>query len=151
MTGLTLTDRRLLPKVRAVGNESVWRNGVSREDVEKLAFALGCIRVGVGLSKILAPRVMSNLIRRSRRPLLMRLRGFREVAAGVAFLRKTQPAGRRPRVGPLVGMAALLVGYAARRAARRRATVILAAVAGVTAAGIVFARLRAPRTSGSVR
>src|ERR1017187_10107265 len=103
MTGLTLTDRRLLPKVRAVGNESVWRNGVSREDVEKLAFALGCIRVGVGLSKILAPRVMSNLIRRSRRPLLMRLRGFREVAAGVAFLRKTQPPGKRPRGGPLGG------------------------------------------------
>lgn len=111
--------------------------------LEKVVFVLGCIRIGLGVGEIVAPREIRRRIGGPRWPVLMRLKGLREISAGVGLLQHKGPAGTPTPVGTL-GLAALLAAPIARRAARRRVRGAAIAVAGVTALTVILVRFKTP-------
>src|SRR4051812_38473920 len=66
---------------------------------EQVARGLGWFSLGLGLAEILLPGKVSWLTgAKSRHPLLMRLMGFREIAAGAVILSGARTAGCWSRV-----------------------------------------------------
>ncbi|HEU5443825.1 MAG TPA: SRPBCC family protein [Steroidobacteraceae bacterium] len=114
--------------------------GLARlEGAESLERGLGWFSIGLGAAAVAAPRLICWLSG-SRSPVIMRLVGARELAAGIGILTQSN---REPwlwsRVaGDVFDLAALSVALAGR-GRRGRAAVALAAVAGVTALDVLAA------------
>jgi len=139
MTTLTATSVAI-PDVKG-------RNGSNRGTAEKIVFALGCAKVGMGLGEMLAPRTFSRWTGRRHWPVVTRAKGLRKVATGVGILTQARSSANRTQVGSMLSLGALLAGTISRPKYKRPSGTALAAIAGVTAAGIVIARqLRASRT-----
>lgn len=109
----------------------------------QLAPALGWFSVGLGLIELLAPRQLCRALALEGHETLIRAYGAREVAAGIAILRSTDPAlwvwGRV--AGDAVDLATLaLAGQRANGQQRSNLAVAAAAVAGVTILDVLCAR-----------
>jgi uncharacterized membrane protein len=109
------------------------------ETADSLERSLGWFSIGLGAAAVAAPRLVCWLSG-TRSPTLMRLVGARELAAGAGILtqRDRAPWLWSRVIGDTFDLAALSVA-AARGDRRRRASVALAAVAGVTALDVLSA------------
>jgi hypothetical protein len=112
---------------------------------ETLAKALGWFSIGLGVTELVAPRVIGRVIGAPddrRTQMLTRAYGLREIAAGVGILR--QPRHARwmwTRVaGDAVDLATLGSVMRSSRGQRGRTIGATAAVLGVTALDIVCSR-----------
>ncbi|HLK48993.1 MAG TPA: SRPBCC family protein [Bryobacteraceae bacterium] len=130
-----------------VGRRNVLEGGGTRASrdgrgSEKLATALGWFSIGLGMTEIVAPRTLAKVIGIPERPLLTRLMGLREVAAGVGILKRPRQAGWLwARVGgDILDLAALGAATGSRRSKSERVAAAAAAVAGVTAIDVLCAR-----------
>lgn len=127
-------------------------SGFARLDAaESLERGLGWFSIGLGAAAVAAPRLVCWLSG-VRSPLLMRLVGTRELAAGIGILtqRDRAPWLWSRVVGDTFDLAGLSVALG-RRSRRRRAAVALAAVAGVTALDVLAAvRLAGSRAGRTV-
>jgi hypothetical protein len=130
MSSLTLVERGR--------RRGLVRNDRAQATVENLVFALGCVKIGVGLGEILAPRTMSRWVGQPRMPLLRQLNGLRQVVTGVGILTQTRPMDG-VRVGAVLGTAGLVAGSLGRRSLERAGFTIVALV-GAAALGVIVAR-----------
>src|SRR5690242_10269489 len=110
-----------------------------------IANGLGWFSIGLGVAEVLAPEKVAQLIGikgRTTSRALLRIYGFREIAAGVGILSQTRPAGWMwGRVaGDLLDLTALGSALASRTANRTRIGTATAAVLGVTALDVLCAR-----------
>jgi len=105
-----------------------------------LARGLGWFSIGLGLSELLMPRVLSRAIGvREQHPLLLSLLGIRELVSGLGIL--AQP-GRSSTwvksrvVGDMIDLGLLGAAFGTRKRDPMRLAIATAAVAGVTALDI---------------
>lgn len=102
---------------------------------------LGGFSIGLGLAELLAPRAVGRPLSLGHRPNLLRAYGLRELAVGVPllFTKRPRPWLMARVAGDLLDLATLGSTLKDRN---RRPTVVLglAAVLGVTALDILFAR-----------
>ena len=110
----------------------------------KLATALGWFSIGVGAAELLAPDRVAQLVglpSERKREALLTAYGWREIAAGIGILTKSQPSGWLwARVaGDAVDLGSLGSCFTANDADRTRVTASTIAVAGVTALDVVCA------------
>jgi hypothetical protein len=112
---------------------------------ETLSKALGWFSIGLGVTELVAPRVIARVIgapNDRRTQMLTRAYGLREIAAGVGILR--QP--RRARwmwsrvAGDAVDLATLGRVMTSNRSSRTRTVAAAAAVLGVTALDVICSR-----------
>lgn len=112
---------------------------------ESFAKALGWFSIGLGVTELVAPRVIGRVIGAAddrRTQMLTRAYGLREIAAGVGILR--QP--RRARwmwsrvAGDAMDIATLGRVMTSNRSRRGRTAAATAAVLGVTALDIMCSR-----------
>jgi len=106
-----------------------------------LAQGLGWFSIGLGLTELLAPRLISNLTG-VRNLGLLQMFGLREIATGIGILSNPRPAGSMwgRVVGDGLDLAALVgVLLDGDRDRRGRALGAAVAVAGVTALDVVAA------------
>jgi hypothetical protein len=109
-----------------------------------LARGLGWFSIGLGLTEVLAPRMLTRTLGMEGKEMLLRAYGVREIATGIGILSTNDPTPWvRGRVGgDVLGLATL----ATRREGdddnlrRRNLGLALAAVAGVTALDVICAR-----------
>jgi uncharacterized membrane protein len=109
---------------------------------ERLARALGVLGVGLGLTRLLAPRAVGRAIglkddNRNRKT--MRAFGVREMATGIGLLTRPRPAsfawGRV--AGDAMDLAVLAKALTSNRSNRSRVAAATAAVVGVTILDVV--------------
>ncbi|HWC97963.1 MAG TPA: SRPBCC family protein [Candidatus Sulfopaludibacter sp.] len=107
------------------------KNGSAGASPMKMAKALGWFSIGLGVTEIVAPGLLSKMIGTRRRSGTMRLMGLREVAAGIGILSSQRPGPWLwARVGgDFVDLAALA---SAEPRAKGRLSTAIGAVAGVT-------------------
>ena len=109
------------------------RNATDR----RLSTGLAWFSLGLGLTELFAPRMLSRAIGLKPRPKMMRALGIREIATGVGMLSKPRSAlGPRARVaGDVMDLAVLATSPRSRRGAMSpgliTAVVAVAAVAAV--------------------
>jgi hypothetical protein len=115
------------------------------DKTETLSKALGWFSIGLGVTELVAPRVIGRVIGASddrRTHMMTRAYGLREIAAGVGIRR--QP--RRARwmwsrvAGDAIDLATLGRVMTSNRASRGRAAAATAAVLGVTALDVLCSR-----------
>ena len=115
------------------------------DKTETLSKALGWFSIGLGVTELVAPRVIGRVIGASddrRTQMMTRAYGLREIAAGVGILR--QP--RRARwmwsrvAGDAIDLATLGRVMTLNRSSRARTAAATAAVLGVTALDVLCSR-----------
>jgi uncharacterized membrane protein len=62
-------------------------------NTEQLARFLGWFSIGLGITEIVAPRQLADMIGVEYKPGIFRLMGLREIGSGIAILTQKQPAG----------------------------------------------------------
>jgi uncharacterized membrane protein len=112
---------------------------------ERLVNGLGWFSIGLGVAEIAAPGKIAKLIGlrdKERSRTLLRIYGFREIAAGIGILSQTRQSGWLwGRVaGDVVDLASLGSAFAAKDADRARVASTAAAVLGVTALDVLCAQ-----------
>ena len=112
---------------------------------ERIANGLGWFSIGLGLTELVAPGKVAELIGvrdKNGSRALLRIYGVREIAAGIGILSRSRPAGWMwSRVaGDVVDLTSLGTAMASRRANRTRLGTATAAVLGVTALDVLCAR-----------
>jgi uncharacterized membrane protein len=114
---------------------------------QQLASALGWFSVGLGLTELLMPRRVAQVIGAPERALLVRGLGLRELTSGVGILLgRNCDAWVQSRVaGDLIDLALLGASFRARRAQPARLAAATVAVLGVTALDVLYStRLARP-------
>src|SRR5438270_779411 len=111
----------------------------------RIATGLGWFSIGLGLTEIVAPRMVAKLIGmrdEARTSTVLRLYGMREVAAGIGILSQANPcAWLWARVGgDVLDLSSLGKALASDDTERGRAGLATAAVAGVTALDLYCAQ-----------
>jgi uncharacterized membrane protein len=117
-------------------------DGGFRDDVDRLTTGLGWFSIGLGFAEVVAPGKMAQLIgirEETRTKAVMRLYGFREIAAGVGILSQPRPAGWMwGRVaGDILDLASLGKAMKSRSTSKARVGAATAAVMGVTALDVL--------------
>src|SRR4051794_34534838 len=104
-------------------------------DEEDLARYLGYFSIGLGVTEVLAPRMLARLIGVRRPPGLFGFLGIREITSGIGILTQRRPANWLwSRVGgDLMDLALLGLALATHRRTQGRIAAATAMVAGVTA------------------
>ena len=115
------------------------------EKTETLSKALGWFSIGLGVTELVAPRVITRVIGAPddrRAQMLTRAYGLREIAAGVGILRRPRQARWMwSRVaGDAVDLATLGRVMTRNRSSRTRTVAATAAVLSVTALDILCSR-----------
>ena len=126
------------PAIRSPGTPREAPHKAEKGPNEQLAGFLGWFSIGLGLSQVLAPRVMSRLVGiedDSKNALLMRALGVRELTSGVGILSQQHPTGWVwSRVaGDMMDLAMLGRAMTSSDNSRGRTVFATAAVLGVTA------------------
>lgn len=108
----------------------------------RLARALGWFSIGLGAAEVFAPRHVAKLAGISSGPTLVRSFGMREIGAGVGILsgRETSRWLWARVAGDGADLAVLAQGLSPSNRRRGRATIALAAVAGIALLDINCAR-----------
>jgi uncharacterized membrane protein len=120
------------------GSPSARSNGgawASSDKQDRLARALGCFSIGLGLAELMMPRRMASWIGAPDRSLLFRMLGLREIVSGIGILSKRQrSAWLWSRVaGDAVDLTLLGTALKSRDSNVIRLGAAATAVAGVTA------------------
>ena len=104
-----------------------------------LANGLGWFSIGLGLSELLAPRVVSRAAGVADHPMLLRTLGMREIASGIGILGQSRPTGWLwARVaGDVMDLALLGIAAASEKNRRNRIAIAAGAVAGVAALDVL--------------
>jgi uncharacterized membrane protein len=117
--------------------------GLPKSGPKRLAKGLGWFSIGLGVTELLAPKVIANIsgVPNSRTGLI-RLYGLREIAAGVAIFSQKQPAaGVWSRVaGDALDLASLGMAFTSPDAKRGRVAFATANVLAVTALDLMCAK-----------
>lgn len=119
------------------------QQGLPSTSAKRLAKGLGWYSVGLGLTELLAPRVIATISGVSNEHTgLIRLYGLRELASGIAiFTQKTPTAGVWSRVaGDAIDLASLGMAFASPSAKRGRVAFATANVLAVTALDLIAAK-----------
>ena len=105
---------------------------------EILARGLGWFSIGLGLTEILAPGKLSELVGADDRPTMMRILGAREIVSGIGILTQDHPAESLwSRVaGDAMDLAVLGSALTERYSKKKKLIAAISAVAGVTALDI---------------
>lgn len=146
MTTLTETQSKNQAVPAVAAQESSHAPALTNQAMEKVALALACAKVGIGLGQMLAPQLISKWMGRPHRPVRTRVSGFRHFTAGMGILKDLQAGSTQLPVGAMMSLAGMVGGTLVRRTVRRNAAVVLAVTAGAAAAGIVIARQFAARS-----
>jgi len=121
---------------------------------DRLGRGLGMFSLALGVTEVLAPKMLGNLIgidTRGAGPAVMRAFGAREIGAGIAvLLRPNKPLPLWARVvGDAMDLTFLALATRSRRASGTRLAIAAAAVAGVTALDVI-ASLRAQKAVAEI-
>jgi len=121
---------------------------------DRLGRGLGIFGLAVGVTKVIAPTMVAELIGASTRgsaPAMLRTMGARQIAAGLAVvLLPNQPVPMWARVaGDAMDLTFLALASRSRRASGMRLAIAAAAVAGVTALDVI-ASLRAQKAVAAI-
>ena len=135
-----------------------YSSGAARDHstVERLTNGLGWFSIGLGVAEIAAPGAVANMIgvrNSAKSRALLRLYGFRELAAGIGILTQSRPAGWLwARVGgDAVDLFSLAPAMGSTRNEKTKLSVAMASVAGVTAADVYCATQLSAGRQGSER
>lgn len=114
------------PKILATGPSAV-------PGPDRLAKGLGWFSIGLGVTQLLAPQLLTRTLGLSGREGLMRVFGAREIASGMLTLSTEKQAGMTSRVvGDLLDLAVLGAALGSHNRKRDNAGVALAMTAGLT-------------------
>jgi hypothetical protein len=114
------------PKILATGPSAV-------PGPDRLAKGLGWFSIGLGVTQLLAPQVLTRTLGLRGREGLMRVFGAREIASGMLTLSTEKQAGMTSRVvGDLLDLAVLGAALGSHNRKRDNAGVALAMTAGLT-------------------
>jgi hypothetical protein len=115
----------------------------------RMARSLGWFSIGLGLSEVLAPEKMSEMIGLDDHPHVLRLCGLREITTGIGILARRVPTRWLwARVaGDLVDLAVLGIGLNGSAKQRQRLAMAAAAVGGVMLLDIVSGKRLGGRRS----
>jgi uncharacterized membrane protein len=130
------------PAIRSPGTPREAPHKAEKGPNEQLAGFLGWFSIGLGLSQVMAPRVMSRLVGiddDSKNAALMRALGIRELTSGVGILSQRHPTGWVwSRVaGDMMDLAMLGRAMSSSENSRGRTAFATAAVLGVTALDVL--------------
>lgn len=130
------------PAIRSPGTPKEAPHKAEKGPNEQLAGFLGWFSIGLGLSQVLAPRMMSRLVGidgDSKNAVLMRALGVRELTSGVGILSQRHPTGWVwSRVaGDMMDLAMLGRAMSSSDNSRGRTAFATAAVLGVTALDVL--------------
>ena len=129
------------------------RSRSGRKKYDRTAENLGWFSIGLGLTEIFAPRLLSKMIGIPPRTGVMRLMGLREVAVGAGILSSRNRSGWLwARVaGDALDIAALAKAGGSASANGGLVTIALGAVGAVTMLDVVCAKGATSRDSASAR
>jgi len=114
------------PKILATGPSAV-------PGPDRLAKGLGWFSIGLGVTQLLAPQLLTRTLGLRGREGLMRVFGAREIASGMLTLSTEKQAGMTSRVvGDLLDLAVLGAALGSHNRKRDNAGVALAMTAGLT-------------------
>ncbi len=114
------------PKILATGPSAV-------PGPDRLAKGLGWFSIGLGVTQLLAPQLLTRTLGLTGREGLMRVFGAREIASGMLTLSTEKQAGMTSRVvGDLLDLAVLGAALGSHNRKRDNAGVALAMTAGLT-------------------
>jgi hypothetical protein len=124
--------------VNAVANQ---QNGRSNGSAMALARGLGWFSIGLGLTEMLTPKMLTEQLGMEGKESLLRFYGAREMAAGLGILMSDNP---RPWIwgrvaGDALDLATLATGLDKQNPRKGNVAIALAAVAGVTALDCITA------------
>jgi len=114
------------PKILATGPSAV-------PGPDRLAKGLGWFSIGLGLTQLIAPQLLTCTLGLRGREGIMRVFGARQIASGMLTLSSEKQAGMTTRVvGDLIDLAALGAALGSQSRRRNNAGVALAMTAGLT-------------------
>jgi uncharacterized membrane protein len=118
------------------------QDGGFRDDIDRLATGLGWFSIGLGFAEVVAPGKVARIIGvcdETNTKAVLRLYGFREIAAGVGLLSQPRPAGWVwGRVaGDILDLASLGKAMKSSSTSKARVGAATAAVMGVTALDVL--------------
>ena len=130
------------PAIRSPGTPKEAPHKAEKGPNEQLAGFLGWFSIGLGLSQVLAPRMMSRFVGidgDTKNAVLMRALGIRELTSGVGILSQRHPTGWVwSRVaGDMMDLAMLGRAMSSSDNSRGRTAFATAAVLGVTALDVL--------------
>lgn len=118
------------------------QNSRSNGSAMALARGLGWFSIGLGLTEMLMPRMLTEQMGMEGKESLLRIYGAREMAAGVGILMSDNPGpwiwGRV--AGDALDLATLATGLDKQNPRKGNVAIALAAVAGVTALDCISAQ-----------
>jgi hypothetical protein len=118
------------------------QNSRSNGSAMALARGLGWFSIGLGLTEMLMPRVLTEQMGMQGKESLLRFYGAREMAAGIGILMSDNPGpwvwGRV--AGDALDLATLATGLDEQNPRKGNVAIALAAVAGVTALDCITAK-----------
>ena len=119
---------------RSPGDPKVIETGPSSlKPVDSLGRALGWFSMGLGLTELLAPKVLTRWLGVEGKESLVRAYGAREIASGVMCLSVNNDFGAWSRVaGDMLDLASLAGAYRDDNPKRANVGIAIAAVAGIT-------------------
>ncbi len=120
-------------------------------NAEQLARFLGWFSIGLGITEIVAPRQLAEMIGVENKPGLFRLMGIREIGSGIAILSQEQPAGAVwSRVaGDMLDLALLSTQLDSNNPDREKTLAATMSVLGVTAVDLYTAKRLSHPSNGS--
>jgi uncharacterized membrane protein len=121
------------------------------ETAEQLARFLGWFSIGLGITEIVAPRQLAEMIGVENKPGLFRLMGIREIGSGIAILSQEQPAGAVwSRVaGDMLDLALLGTQLDSNNPEREKTLAATMSVLGVTAVDLYTAKRLSQQSNGN--
>lgn len=126
--------------VRSKGDPRVLNTGPSSlSGSDRLARALGWFSIGLGLTELFAPRMLTRMMGVRGKETLLRAYGLREIGAGMMSLSADKGAGLQSRVAGDVLDIATLMALEPRSSKQGNLGLAMSAVLGVTLLDIVGA------------
>jgi hypothetical protein len=127
---------------RSPGDPKVIETGPSSiKPADRFGRALGWFSMGLGLTELLAPRVLTRWLGVEGNEALVRAYGAREIASGVMCLSVNSDYGAMSRVaGDMLDLASLASAYRSDNPKRGNVGIALAAVVGITIADAMAAK-----------
>lgn len=120
------------PKILGAGPSSFWGS-------DRLARALGWFSIGIGLTELFAPRLLTRMMGLRGNETLLRAYGLREIGAGIVSLSTDKAVGLQSRVAGDALDIATLAALKPRSSKPNGLGLAMAAVLGVTLLDIVGA------------
>jgi len=123
---------------RSPGDPKVIESGPSSiKPADRLARALGWVSIGLGLTELVAPGVLTRALGMEGKEGLVRAYGAREIASGVLCLSVNNDYGAWSRVGgDILDLATLASAYSDDNPKKGNVAVAMAAVAGIALADL---------------